>query len=322
MTNLHYTKCLLVILLIQMGCILGGTDTSLPTPVNTFPDLPKSTVEIKGNTYINLNIPQFFAALVTNHLPNHQKLYNSQYTHFCQVYNLLENNANNLTNYYTIKMLHDLFSSKAPFNCSKGDILNIPYFWHWRQPNPRYSIELVSNKMLLNKVSPPTEFQKYNSFADIDRTPYLYLSDLLSGQPRYYHSSCGYFNTFGWCSEREMAFVALLETMGYSGKVVVSGNHSWSEFWVAMKSTANEDNIFLVKTDNTFDAINWQKSNGTTHSAWLQDTGDAGNSTVWYNDKAHSAIEQNSIRSFQVPAEAADSIEQKLIAFYKKRIKN
>ena len=62
-------------------------------------------------------------------------------------------------------------------------------------------------------------YKKYKSAADADRRPYLYLKDLVSKKNKYYHPECSGFYTFGWCSEREMAFNCLLAIMGYKCKI-------------------------------------------------------------------------------------------------------
>ena len=70
------------------------------------------------------------------------------------------------------------------------------------------------------------DFLKYRSYDDIDRTPYLFLSDIVDKDLKYYSESCDTFSTFGWCSEREMAFVALITLLDFEAKVVSEGNHS------------------------------------------------------------------------------------------------
>ena len=164
--------------------------------------------------------------------------------------------------------MHDLFTSQSATNGSKGEILNIPYMWHWVTPNPRHQISFTASKTLLQDMKPPIEFSKYNSYADIDRTPFLYLTDLVAESPKYYSESYGEFSTFGWCSEREMAFVFLFEMMGFDGKVMAEGNHSWSEFLITMNLNDKNSANFMVKVDNTFDTLNWETIQNSDINNW------------------------------------------------------
>ena len=208
--------------------------------------------KVKSYKYNASTIPQFFLRLVQNHLVDFKRIENKVYQEHCQSNAIVNKDSTNIHHYFTLKILHDIFTSNSAVNCSKGEILNIPYQWHWVEQNPRHEIVFLENNTLLKDTNPPKNFSRYNSYADIDRTPYLYLSDLSLSTPKYYSKSCDTFSTFGWCSEREMAFVCLLELLGYSGKVVTEGNHSWSEFLVSMKINSNSAQQFLFTVDNTF----------------------------------------------------------------------
>ncbi|MBN1348103.1 hypothetical protein JXJ21_01705 [candidate division KSB1 bacterium] len=136
--------------------------------------------------------------------------------------------------------MHDLFTGISAQNYVSGGILQIPYFWHWIDPNPRHEIVFSENSTKLIKLKPPDEFSKYKSYADIDRTPCLYLSDLLSDEPKYYHEQCSEFYTFGWCSEREMAFNTLVELFGYKSKIKQEEIHTWTAVLTKFKNTKDE----------------------------------------------------------------------------------
>lgn len=160
-------------------------------------NIKKRLVEYKVHTfeYDSLTIPNFFSAVIKNHLDDFYKIDSISYNEFCEENDLVSTDSNNILNFFSIKLLHDLFTSQTASDCSKGEILNIPYFWHWTSPNPRYEIYLVETNKLLCQTKPPKEFSKYNSYADVDRTPYLFLSDLFQERPKYYSISCDTFSS-------------------------------------------------------------------------------------------------------------------------------
>jgi hypothetical protein len=232
---------------------------------------------------------------------------------------IIADDSSNLEKFFTINILHQLFTSQTASNCSTGEILNIPYQWHWIQPNPRYDIYFTSNKKLLKDTKPPKEFSKYNSYADIDRTPYLFLSDFVYPELKYYSLSCGTFSTFGWCSEREMAFVALTKLLGYQGKVIAEGNHSWSEFIIPLELNNGEFQNFRVSVDNTFNSIDWTQIESQEIPKWKEYLGDS-NLARWYNQKAKSKTELRNIENHLVSNKSMLRIENKLVMYLNRKI--
>lgn len=187
--------------------------------------------------------------------------------------------------------LHMLFTTTGAIDGKKGGILQIPYFWHWTTPNPRHEIQYIPNKKALNKVSPPKGFEKYKSYGDIDRTPSIYLKNLYEEKPLFNNSLYGTFYTFGWCSEREMAFNSVLNILGYNVKIKQEGIHVWSEILLKI----SDKDFFIIKVDNTFngfhlEVLKIQKDN------WKKDYGN-GAQVSWYNKKAHSESEINRVRN-------------------------
>ncbi|MCL9804693.1 hypothetical protein NAT51_04115 [Flavobacterium amniphilum] len=263
--------------------------------------------------YQQTTAPVFFRKLIQNHLKDFYAVDHDDYEDAVTKHLIKKEDSVNDSTFYTLQILHKLFTSHSASNYSKGDILNIPYFWHWTNPNPRYGIlDLETNAKLTGK-TPPKEFSKYKSFADIDRTPYLFLSDLVSDKPKYNTPQCGNFNTFGWCSEREMAFVALLTTMGYEGKVTTRGNHSWSEFIVPLQNNQNTKVFFKVTIDNTFDKMELEPIATTAIPAWKKEKNDGLGD--WYNQKAHAETELKRIRSLGISPVAAGEIEKKVVEY-------
>jgi hypothetical protein len=225
----------------------------------------------------------------------------------------------NIETYYTIEILHALFTSKNASSFSRGEILNIPYMWHWINPNPRHDIYFSNTKQKLSERKPPVEFSKYGSWADIDRTPYLFLSDLVTPNMKYYSSICGEFSTFGWCSEREMAFVALHSLLDIEGKVVAEGNHSWSEFLIPFRLNTGNTQRFRVKVDKTFDDVQWHLIDENELSKWRKYYGNTA-LIEWYNKKAKSFSELNRIKNHIVPASASSRMERGVVTFLQNRI--
>lgn len=276
----------------------------------------KSDFEPKEFSYTEMKIPDFFGSLVTNHWKDFNAIDHSDYDALFSENEISEENFLNNKTFYTFKILHELFTSKNASNGSKGEILNIPYFWHWINPNPRYEIKSLLTNKNLNQVKPPKEFANYKSYADIDRTPYLFLSELVIEKELYHTATEGYFSTFGWCSEREMAFICLLNTLGYEGKVITNNNHSWSEFIVSLRKENNQLINFKVTVDNTFDNLEWNKISNNEISVWRRQSFNG--QANWYNEKAHSETEKQKTINCTVGTEASKRIEKSIIVYLKK----
>lgn len=274
---------------------------------------------IKTFKYDSSPIPYFFKAVVQNHLADFYHIDSIPYKEFCQFNNVESSDTLNTKKFFTFKILHEIFTCQSASDCSKGEILDIPYFWHWTAPNPRHEIKFVENNEFLRNTKPPGEFSKYASFADIDRTPFLFLSDLVQDMPKYYSSFCDTFSTFGWCSEREMAFIALLKLMNFSGKVIASGNHSWSEFIIPFKLTDGQHQNFRVKVDNTFNTIEWIAINQEEIANWQMYSGDSG-LAGWYNQKAKSKDELSRIRNHVVSIKAMTRIEKSIVSYLERKL--
>jgi len=206
------------------------------------------------------NVATFLETLYNNYKDDYQSKNNTEFLQFCENNNIDRTKEINQKHYYFISFLHDLFTSSSASDFVAGGILDIPYLWHWEDPNPRHFITFLPNSVSLSKVSPPDEFSRYKTYADIDRTPVLYLNDLFSDKPKYYHEEFGEFYTFGWCSEREMAFNSLLSlyAFGYDCKIKQEGIHVWSEIWIEFINNDGTYSDIIVRVDNTFDTISWE----------------------------------------------------------------
>ncbi len=266
----------------------------------------------------DLDIIQFFNELYIQYKVDYQKIRNNQYLNFCEKYQIDKNNEVNQDKFLKLYFLHDLFTGSGVTDGSYGGILKIPYFWHWVNPNPRHRILRNSDRVNLTKIQPPPEFSRYNSFADIDRIPSLFLSDLFKDNANYYHPDCGEFYTFGWCSEREMSFCLLLSLLGYEGKIYQQGIHVSSQFWIEFNDKDNKLVIILADVDNTFDIIHWEKRSSNEKSIWLKDFGN-GEQNEWYNKKARAKDEIKLVMNIKVSEKANKRIKKLVDEYLKNR---
>jgi hypothetical protein len=254
----------------------------------------------------SLQIDQFFDTLIYFHKDELFSKDSALFDLFCTENNLSTKNNSNIRNFLEIKLLHDLLTAQGAVNGNTGNILNIPYFWHWINPNPRHSIHSLKSKKALNTIKPPAGYGKYATHADIDRTPGLFWSELFSSETLYYHELCDTFNTFGWCSEREMAYVCMMEILGHSGEIIVSGNHSWSEIESEFVKADHQKKKIKLSVDNTFNGFAWNQAIGNKTM---------GPTTKWYNEKASSETEKTKVKSVIVSPQVASDIEKNLIRY-------
>ncbi len=269
--------------------------------------------------YDSLSIPQFFDALYNNHRVALQHIDSSLFASWYAENKLLPGDSVEEILLGKIQLLHRLFTAQYATNGSRGEIINIPYFWHWVKPNPRHEItDIVTGKKLVD-LKPPKGYGKYATYADMDRTPDLFLIDLFSNQPKYYTEECDTFATFGWCSEREMSFVAITSLMGFESKVIVSGNHSWSELLLPMKNQNGQYELCVFQVDNTFDVVAMKIISEDESIRWRADMGKAG-SPKWYNDQAHSMTNLNRISEYVVPPASMEKMESALVKWIRKKM--
>ena len=205
---------------------------------------------------------------------------------------------------------HLLFTSSDAIDCNKGGILEIPYFWHWCDPNPRYELVYIPESKKLNKVPPPKGYTKYKSYADIDRTPAIYLKNLFEEKPLFHHPVCGDMFTFGWCSEREMAFNSILKLIGYECKIKQEGIHVWSEIFIKLKKDKTKYENYVIKVDNTFNGFEINEMHETKEE-WKRDFG-SGTQVIWYNTKSHSAKEIQMVKRIEISETADKRIQKKV----------
>ena len=178
-------------------------------------------------------------------------------------------------------------------------------------PNPRHFLLHLPDSAKLIAMKPPRGFEKYKSFADIDRLPSLYLADAVAPQPAYFHPLCGEMYTFGWCSEREMAFNTLLSLLGYDCKIKQQGIHVWTEMLLKPTASDTSRTLRVLSFDNTFNKVGFRKLR-EAYQAWKGDVGN-GAQVKWYNSVAHSTMQLNAVKSIEVKDPARQRIEQEIL---------
>jgi hypothetical protein len=277
---------------------------------------------INSTAQSNLNrrldrIPHIFLQNYERHQSSIESRYRNLFLEFCEEKNIDPSNLENGRKFYLISFLHEFFTSQTSSTGSKGDLTQeIPYYWHYGLENPRDKIILRSNGINLGSLPPPQEFRRYLHYSSIDRTPALYLTDLFETEAKYQSEEAGIFSTFGWCSEREMAFVCLLDLIGFKGKVVASGAHSWSEFWLSFGKIAGGEVPIIARVDNTYNSLSFEETALNGLNSWTNNFGNT-KEAGWYNQKAHSGIEKQRIRNFRVSENAKRRISDSVGRFYK-----
>jgi len=275
---------------------------------NQYEEIINDPVEIKVHMYEEMEFPSFMKQLYENHYGDYHVSSKPDFINLCNRYELDSTNEQNQHTFYAINFYHQLFTGDGSFDgSSEGGILKIPYFWNWVEPNRRDSIMYLPTNEYLSEITPPKRFSRYNSFADIDRIPSLYIQDLLTSKPSYHHEYCGDFYTFGWCSEREMTFVLLMELLlDIPSVVIVEGAHSWTEMDLKFVGLAQDYKEVRVKVDNTYDDIEF----GVEPSI-----GDQTNDVIWYNYITHSEEELESVKQMIVSEIVAERIDEQVIFF-------
>ena len=255
-------------------------------------------------------LPDFFEGLFIKHQDAFMHKEKAEYKIFCRKHDLMESNSANQRQFFPILFFHQMFTGSQCSNFVSGGVLKLPYVWHWTDPNPRHEITWTTDSCLLSKVKPPPQYSRYKTYADIDRRPALYLGDLFSEKPKYYHPEAGEFYSFGWCSEREMAFCALMHLMGYTCKIKQDGIHTWSEFWFDFVKKDGSYLHAVASVDNSIDTITWTVYAAEDFKKWRADLG-GGTQIKWYNEVFQSPEEQKALGSIIVTNSNSRWIEER-----------
>lgn len=199
---------------------------------------------------------------------NYQSNLKDEFVQFSKEYGIPATEANYMK-FADIYLTHELFTANSTENGSSltGDM---PYMWHYIEPNPRKQIR-KGIKFIEDMPRKP-----YESFATADRTPDIFLTDFFS-DTKYYHPLIGSFSTFGWCSEREMAYSSVMQSLGYNTYIHAPGAHSTSHVTVYFNN--NRTTVaYTAIVDNTYNSIRW--------TTFIPTVGYSNQLEQWYNKQA------------------------------------
>ena len=142
---------------------------------------------------------------------------------------------------------------------------------------------------------------------------------MVAPELKYYAESCGQFASFGWYSEREMAFTALITVLNFNGNVRTEGAHSKSELLIPMNSTSGSKHYFHVTVDNTYDTISWLSISNKDSIRFKNQFANSIQSD-WYNNNAKSPVELSKISNHNVSNRAMINIENRIVNYLKSKI--
>jgi hypothetical protein len=186
-------------------------------------------VIISTCSFAQTNIVEFFNTFYVENSNLIDTVYNKEYEQFCKSEQIDIYNDHNESIFNKLYFMHQAFTVSSPINGLNDGLLGIPYY------DMESRVEYVDNA------------------TGVDRTPATFLSDLVDSLGIYYdrHNDKPVF-TFGWCAEREMAFMALLRNMGFEGTIVAAGGHAWSEIQIEFYSDGKLTD-YVLHIDNTFE---------------------------------------------------------------------
>lgn len=213
-------------------------------------------VSLQGQA--QLTASKFVDKLVSIEMELQETYLRNEFEIFTSAYADVEQNDYNYELFAKVIIIHQLFASNGPYD---GDSFNgdIPYFMHYTDPNPR---------ALISKAGQPIN---YNG----DRTPDMFLADFFS-DTKYIHPEYGEFSTFGWCSEREMAYSTMLNTLGFRTYIKAPGAHAWTNVQVVFDGYQGQI-YYGARVDNTFNSVSW--------STWIEPVGYSNGLEQFYNQR-------------------------------------
>lgn len=255
----------------------------------------------------------FLDTAFVNHRAGIETMLAPRYATLCRSLGVSDTAAAHRDALMPLLFLHALLTTQDAVDCRIGGILATTYLWHWTTPNPRHALRRLPDSALLSRLPPPPGYGKYKSWADVDRLPALYLGDLFTYPARYWHPVCGTLWTFGWCSEREMAFGALMAARGIRFKIKQEGIHVWTEILLDLRGPVGKLRPSVVALDHTFDTVEGWRLNGSA-AAWAADYGD-GAQVAWYNKTARSPEEVRKVKGLVVERGASIRIHKEILAW-------
>jgi hypothetical protein len=288
-----------------------------------------SIIQLSGQSSSpqSVGFVRFWKDVISRYSPAYLRCDSVAFVEFCKGHNLDLDHDRNKRMYATLGLLHNMLTAPSPDNCATDGILQIPYYWHWGPDRPRQHIIWSLTGQRLDQISPPAAFKRYRSYADIDRTPDIFWQNLLSERPMFYTATCDSFYTFGWCSEREMAFQAFLHTLGFYdqetgyansvGRVIAEGPHSWSEMALQLTADTGKPVWLICRIDNTYGSMKWRAASDADVMNLKNYTSQCDQECKRYNRKASSPDIHATLRALRVSAPVQQRIATQLDEFFR-----
>ena len=179
----------------------------------------------------------------------------------------------------------------------------IPYFWNYTNHNPRENIVHIKKGKTLKQL-PAVAGTQGASMATLDRTPLIFWGDFMTEEPQYSYEHISAFYSFGWCSEREMAFKAWLGVVGIKSTIGIRADHVWTEV-----DLPGMPGYFLF-IDNTFNRFEiWPVSKRPKL--------EVGNKYInWYNQQGSDKTIQKKLASLTISPKRASSLEHQILTYF------
>jgi hypothetical protein len=177
----------------------------------------------------------------------------------------------------------------------------IPYFWNYTNHNPRETIVNIKKGKTLKQIPVNSAGA---SMATLDRTPYIFWNDFMTDEPQYSWVHISAFYSFGWCSEREMAFKAWLTVLGIKSTIGIKADHVWTEV-----PLPGQPDYFLF-IDNTFNRFEvWPVSKKPPL--------EIGNKYInWYNQQGADKAIAKKLSALSVSSKRAASLEHQIVTYF------
>lgn len=176
----------------------------------------------------------------------------------------------------------------------------IPYFWNYTNHNPRLNIINIKKGKTLAQLPSSAG----GTMATLDRTPVIFWADFLSDEPQYSYEHISTFYTFGWCSEREMAFKAWLSAVAIKSTIGIKADHVWTE----VELPGLPGNLFFI--DNTFNRFEMLPLNKKPPL-------EVGNRYIgWYNQQGSDKAIIKKLTSLTISPKRAAYLQHQILTYF------
>ncbi len=179
----------------------------------------------------------------------------------------------------------------------------IPYFWNYTNHNPRLNIVNLKKGKTLSQL-PAAPGSQGASMATLDRTPLIFWGDFMSDEPSYSYEHISAFYSFGWCSEREMAYKAWLGVIGIKSTIGIKADHVWTEVELAELPGYF---LFIDNTFNRFELLPISK----------KPPPEIGNKYItWYNQQGSDRAIQKKLSALSISSQRAAYIQHQILTYF------